>query len=67
MDPANLISGGIQFVVAIFFLLVAVGIIPAGKTKEKSEANRTKFAWFWWLGFILLTIMAIAKTFGVMK
>lgn len=66
MDPANLITGGVQLVVAMFFLLVAVGVIPAGKTKEKSEANRLKFAWFWWLGFVCTTLLAIAKMFGVM-
>jgi hypothetical protein len=66
MDPANLISGGFQFAIALFFLFVAIGVVPIGKNKELSEMKRKKFAWFWWLGFVVLTLMAIAKTFGVM-
>ena len=64
MTLANLISGGIQFAIALFFLFVAIGVVPIGKNKELSEMKRKKFAWFWWLGFGVLTIMAIAKTFG---
>lgn len=67
MNPADLINGGIQFVIALFFLLVALGVVPIGKTQEARESNRQKYGWFWWLGFLVLTIMAIAKTFGVMS
>lgn len=67
MNMADLINGGIQFAIALVFLLVAIGAIPIGKTKEQSEANRRKYQWFWWLGFVVMVIMAVIKTFGVMR
>lgn len=66
MNPANIIPGLIQLAIAIFFLLVAIGVAPIGKDKKRSEEKRIKYAWFWWLGFVVLTIMAIAKMAGTM-
>ena len=64
---ANLINCAMELVVAVMCFLIAIGVVPIGKTKVESEEKRKKFLPLWWLIAIGALTMAIAKAFGVMK
>ena len=67
MATSDLINGGIQFVIALIFVLVGVGVIPIGKTKAESDEKRHQYRFYIWMGAVVMFIMAIAKIFGVMR
>jgi VIT1/CCC1 family predicted Fe2+/Mn2+ transporter len=56
-----------ELVVSVICILIAVGVVPIGKTRIESEEKRKKFLPLWWVIAIGAFLMAIAKAFGFMK
>ena len=66
MDPADLINGGISLCIALFFLLVAVGVVPLGRN-EKQREKLSQYRWVFWIGFFATAALGVMKLFGIAR